>query len=278
MRNSNLQSSKYRAILSGNELEIYAYEKPVFFNFSTDRKIVTARDLSNPEENRARSVHRSRKTIQRLIDSNFGFYVDPFGRPAISKFLTLTYEKNIIRPEETNPDFTLFAKRLNYQLFKSKLSVIKYLARIEFQKRGAVHYHLVLFNLPFIDRERYFTVFEEAWGKDCGFVKIRTVPDRGVGRYITKNYMSKGDDLRLRGNKSYFTSRGLLRPVIIRDESFIAPFREGIPYEAQRYANAYLDEHTGITEYKNYSLLRYPDLRNRILDNCPQPATFKKNP
>jgi hypothetical protein len=276
MRNSNLQSSKYRAILSGNELEIYAYEKPVFFNFSTDRKIVTARDLTNPEENRARSVHRSRKTIQRLIDSNFGFYIDPFGRPAISKFITLTYAENIKTPEEANPDFTLFIKRLNYQLFDSKLSVIKYISKIEFQERGAVHYHVIPFNLPFIDRNRYRTVFEETWGH--GFVHIRTVPDRGVGQYITKNYLTKSDDFRLRGNKSYFASRGLLRPVVIRDESFVAPFREEIPYDAQRYANAYLDEHTGITEYKSYSLLRYPDLRNRILDNCPQPATFKKNP
>ena len=274
MRNQHLQNTKYRAVLSGNELEIYAYEKPVFFNYSSDRKTVLAHDLTDPEENRARSRHRARRAIQNLIDANFGFYLDPFGTPAISKFLTLTHAENVQSLAEANAAFTLFMKRLNYRLFKSKKSIIKYLAVIEFQKRGAVHYHLVLFNLPFIDRETYRTVFNEAWGR--GFVDIRTVPDRNVGRYITK-YLTKSDDLRLRGNKSYFASRGLLRPVIIRDESFVALLREKLPRDAQGYANAYLDEHTGITEYTSYSLARYPYLRDRILANEKKSATFKEN-
>lgn len=275
MRNANLQSSRLRVILSGNELEVYVYEKPIFFNFSSDRADNIAHDITNPEENRERSRHRAHKNIQRLIDANFGMWINEFGRPYISKFLTLTYAENIQDLDKTNEDFTLFMKRLNYQIFKSKRSIIKYLVVIEFQKRGAVHYHLVLFNLPYMDREIYFSVFEKAWGH--GFVNVKTVPDRGVGRYITK-YMTKSDDVRLRDNKSYFASRKIFRPLIIRDESFIRILLRKLPTEAQQYANAYSSEHTGMTEYRSFSLFKYPDLLAQILANAPKSDTFKANP
>src|SRR5258708_3356028 len=102
MRNQHLQSSKFRAILSGNELEIYEYEKPVYFNYSSDRKNSLAHDITHPEENRLRSRHRSRKAIQRLIDANFGTWLDEFGRPYISKFLTLTYAENMLDLDVAN--------------------------------------------------------------------------------------------------------------------------------------------------------------------------------
>jgi hypothetical protein len=273
MRNNKLQSTKLRAILSGNELEIYEYEDPVWYNFSAERKIATANDLSSPEENRIRSRHRSKKMIQHLIDANFGMWMDEFGHPYVSKFLTLTYAANILRPEETNPEFTLFIKRLNYQLFKSKCALLHYLVVIEFQKRGAVHYHIVIFNLPYMDLEQYQTAFEKAWGH--GIVHIRTVPDRGVGKYITKKYITKSDDIRLWGNKSYFASRGILKPIVIRNEAFVRTLLFKLPDDAKKFSMPYMSEHTGLSEYKSYSLRDYPDLLKRILANIPKPDTFK---
>ena len=162
MRNPNIKSTHLRAIISGNTLEVYSYEKPIFYDFSNESQPASA--SPDIEGNRKRSRHRARKMVQRLVDANFGFHIDPFGRPYISKFLTLTFKKNIKTPKEANAYFTRFMKKLNYQVFKSKKSVIKYLAVVEFQKRGAVHYHVVFFNLPFLDNFYYF--FKKLWGRD----------------------------------------------------------------------------------------------------------------
>ncbi len=274
MRNESIQKTKVRIVLAGDELEIYGYEDPLYFNFSADRRVVKARDLSNPFENRERSRHRSHKMIRGIVDANFGMHFDGFGRPYISKFLTLTYAENMTQP--TNADFTLFIKRLNYKLYKSKRSLLHYIAVIEFQKRGAVHYHIVIFNLPFMERDLYFSAFEECWGH--GFVKIRTVPDKGVGRYITKNYITKADDFRLWGNKSYFTSRGLYRPIVIRQEIKAKNILAILPDEACRWGNVFADEHTGLTEYKSYNLKDFPEIKARILASLEKPATLKAIP
>ena len=51
-------------------------------------------------------------------------------------------------------------KRLNYQLYKTKKSQIKYLATWEKQKRGAIHYHIVLFGFPYLPHSQLVNI----WG------------------------------------------------------------------------------------------------------------------
>lgn len=79
------------------------------------------------------------------------------------------------------------------------------MATIEFQERGAVHYHCVFFNLPFTEGERLTAIWKN------GNANIDYV--RHVGK--TATYMTKrmSDDERLQGQKSYLNSRGLHEPV-----------------------------------------------------------------
>jgi hypothetical protein len=212
--------------------------------------------------------------VQRLVDANFGFHFDQFGRAFISKFLTLTFRDDIRTPEQANPYFTLFMKRLNYRLFGSKISLIKYLVIIEFMPISKrLHYHAILFNLPYIDN--FQNVFEEVW--DHGFIWIEKVPDVGIGHYISK-YMTKADDERLRERKSYFCSRGLIMPLLIRDENVLWKVMRILPDDARKYANAYETEHTGLTQYRRYSLHDYPDILKSILANIKESVTFKTKP
>lgn len=101
---------------------------------------------------------------------------------------------------------------------------LKYIAIWERQQRGAIHYHVILFNLPFVEAKK----LEEIWGN--GFIRINLIEEnkkekgkkqskkkqdkkasRTVSSYLTK-YFTKDIDDRVREKKAYFSSRNLERP------------------------------------------------------------------
>lgn len=135
--------------------------------------------------------------IKRIIDCN---YNDK------STFLTLTFKENIQDIERANREFTLFIKRLKRYLKNQQL---KYIATWELQQRGAIHYHLVLFSVPYIDNKK----LGELWAN--GFIKINkikeTVKNEAVGVYITK-YFVKDLEKKANQKKAYFCSRNLIKP------------------------------------------------------------------
>lgn len=135
--------------------------------------------------------------IKRIIDYN---YDDK------STFLTLTFKENIQDIERANREFTLFIKRLKRYLKNQQL---KYIATWELQQRGAIHYHLVLFSVPYIDNKK----LGELWAN--GFIKINkikeTVKNEAVGVYITK-YFVKDLEKKANQKKAYFCSRNLIKP------------------------------------------------------------------
>lgn len=135
--------------------------------------------------------------IKRIIDCNFDDK---------STFLTLTFKENIQDIERANREFTLFIKRLKRYLKNQQL---KYIATWELQQRGAIHYHLVLFSVPYIKNDK----LSELWGN--GFIKINkikeTVKNEAVGVYITK-YFVKDLDKKVKQKKAYFCSRNLIKP------------------------------------------------------------------
>lgn len=135
--------------------------------------------------------------IKRIIDCNFDDR---------STFLTLTFKENIQDIETANREFTLFIKRLKRYLKNQQL---KYIATWELQQRGAIHYHLVLFSVPYIKNDK----LSELWGN--GFIKINkikeTVTNEAVGVYITK-YFVKDLEKKANQKKAYFCSRNLIKP------------------------------------------------------------------
>lgn len=98
-------------------------------------------------------------------------------------------------------------------VFHSKKKMIKYVAVLEKQKRGAYHAHILVFNLPFIKFEK----LRELW--KLGSIRINKVNVDSIdnrGRYITK-YMEKGIGQELienKGKKSYYSSNNLKQPII----------------------------------------------------------------
>uniref|UniRef100_UPI003F689A82 rolling circle replication-associated protein n=1 Tax=Kurthia senegalensis TaxID=1033740 RepID=UPI003F689A82 len=113
--------------------------------------------------------------------------------------------------------FRSFIKKLNYALFK-KHSGLKYVCVVERQERGALHYHIVLFNMPFMPVDDLAKI----WGH--GFVRINAIDDvDNLGAYVVKyiektmNEMQEKKSAKVKDKKLYFASRGLHKPVEISD-------------------------------------------------------------
>lgn len=179
------------------------------------------------EERFIKSSLRARQNIFDLIQCNTGKHLDYEGKKQTTKFLTLTFEENITDLEKANQEFTKFMKRLSYYAYKIKKNVIKYIAVPELQKRGAWHYHIVLFNVKYIP----WHILMKIWGKGSVYINALKKDMQGteIAKYVTK-YISKAlkveskaenianyklyKEKGLVNKKRYNCSRGLLRPFI----------------------------------------------------------------
>lgn len=247
-------------VVSGDVIECYRYEKNQFKGFEPNNTSGKNKHGINEDLNRVKSMSRARKEVMRSINANRD----------LDKFFTLTFAENITDLDYSNKLFKDFIKRLNYNVFKSKKSLIKYVAVIEFQERGAVHYH-VLANLPYIVQRE----LQDIWGH--GFVwinKIKGDADRfgsdqcdNVGAYVCK-YMTKDNkDERLKGRNTYLMSRNLDRPVEVYvgiNEKDLLEQVYGLDVCLCVCSSAYNNEYTGTVIYNQYNLKRIKNqLKNK---------------
>lgn len=216
-----------KIIETATTIEIYRYDDNVmsFANpYDNEKKNtnieLSLNDISDKEiiKNDNLNVYNSLKRMQkyydnlrweiaRLVDTNF----DNF-----TKFVTLTFKENIEDVSYTNNEFSKFIKRLNYYLYKSKRQLLKYIAVWEKQERGAIHYHVIFFSLPYIENANLQKIWKH------GFVKINKIDVDSMenhGRYVSK-YFSKNVDIKDYKQKSFFTSQNLVKPKVRRFTSF----------------------------------------------------------
>lgn len=230
-----------KLIISGNVVELYEYQYPLvkgMLNKKVGRGNSKNTDSITKAENRKKTQYRARKQVYRIINSNAS---------EMKKFVTLTFAENLTDIKKANKCFKTFIQRLNYYLKKINKRKLKYIAVIEFQERGAIHYHL-LCNAPYIEN----STLNEIWGN--GFVRINNIDDiDNVGAYVTK-YMNKDlSDERLQGQKCYLVSKNLDKSIKITDENMINSL---IPqFEIKReYKTNYTTEYNGDVVYTQYVL------------------------
>lgn len=229
-----------KVIQSGKVLEVYDYKISVKTGFSggkggrkKDDDFIKSEEV---EVNREKVLKRARRDLRRIVNSNVA---------ENSKFLTLTFAENITDVKSANYEFNKFIKRLNYNL---KFKVL-YSAVIEFQKRGAVHYHVILYNVP---QKLDMKVLRELWGN--GFIKVNKIDHvDNVGAYICK-YMTKCDDeKKLRGKKMYFNSRGLKKPEEIKEPALVQAIASSLDGQTPKFESTFINKYNYI-EYKQYIL------------------------
>jgi hypothetical protein len=170
--------------------------------------------------------------------------------------MTLTFADNITDLKQANYEFNKFVLRLSYKYPK-----FEYLAVPEFQKRGAVHYHFVVYNTHWIPHQ----TLQRIWGH--GFIKIRPIENvTNIGLYMTKYLTKDALDRRLEGRKRHFSSRGLRKFITIRKQVDVLMLSQSLSPLASTFQTEYESEYQGKTMLQIFDLSTAPHLKTKILN------------
>lgn len=219
-----LKEKRYniKLIDCGNFIRIYKFENDKYkidSSFKKDlnlKKIDTDTLVKKSNLSKYKSINiinaiRSNNSIQCLARANSSIW---------TTFITLTFKDNITDISFANKKFNQFIS--NVRKLKPNF---KYLAVPEFQKRGAVHYHL-LSNLNYNDgviipqknkkgnAVNIDSIYDiKYWS--FGFCRVDFISGnfKKIFSYLTK-YMTKDIDNRLFSKKRYLFSLNLTRPII----------------------------------------------------------------
>lgn len=209
--------SFHKIVISGHIVEAFQYKNPIGYNLEASRAKAEFRKRRSIEDQEITksSLSRTKNTLIHLINANSRMWQNE-GEIIQPQFLTYTFHENVTDITTANHIFTNYIKRRNYHVFGAGSSTLKYVVVPEFQERGAVHYHAVYFNLPLINTRHEFKTGQYASLWRQGFIKKKNITSvANVGRYMTKYMTKDAGDRRLVGKKKYFSSRGLIKPVII---------------------------------------------------------------
>ena len=202
------------------------------------------KELEKREERVRFSLKRTRTKIYWIIKAN----------PDLTKFVTLTFEENILDVKKANRLFSLFIERLNY-----KYPNTKHFAVIEFQiKRGlkngdggTVHYHF-LCNLPYIN----VNSLAKIWGH--GFVEIHKIKNvKSIGAYVAKYLTKEAFEGRMfRKRKYFYSKKNINLPIEIYDHKIQDKIIEqyNLDIDEDTFKEIYENVYTGKVKFKQFEI------------------------
>jgi len=233
-----------KIIRSGSFLEVYEYEK----NLPIRRKSRAASRGPRYFKVRTRSadsLRRAKRNFRRLVQSNLVGDVPP-------ALFTFTFLQVLSYPTSSRI-FTEFIARLRRLSGRN----FRYIAVPEFQERGAVHFHVLIWGFyEEAKKESTTRSFQALWSR--GFVDgIVTDGHPKIAGYLTK-YLSKSVfDVRLAGKKAYLSSHNILRPMSSASQnSFIKSIFANslIPRSEPLQKKEFMTEWLGKCNYKSYKI------------------------
>lgn len=200
-----------KQITSGKRVEVYLYNNVKLKEYTVKKsQILYSSSDEDREKRKVKTLQAARNQIIRLISSN----------QDLTTFITLTYRENYQFVGISKEHLNKFFKQL-----RKDYMLLKYCYVIEFQERGAIHYH-ILTNWPVPvatalpkhkkpeDQKKYEQFFSSTYW-NWGFVDIRNLYTdcidnvaKYVSCYLTKDTRTLG----LEYNHCYGFSRNLRRP------------------------------------------------------------------
>jgi hypothetical protein len=138
---------------------------------------------------------RSRFPKQELKDG----WVELLGRWAWEWFATLTFERPRVHPEGADKTFRAWISKVNDARFgrrwRKQGKGVLWARGIEFQRRGSVHFHVLVAR---VGKVRRLSMMDE-WAELAGWARIRPVEHQDrVAKYVAK-YVAKGGEIDLGG-------------------------------------------------------------------------------
>lgn len=150
-----------------------------------------------------RNIIRSKLECQRIAKANINEW---------QTFITLTFADNIQDVKVANKRFKYFIDKV-----RRVKPDLKYLCITEFQKRGAIHYHM-LSNINIKDNSLIYSQegnpkFKHIkfWNEGFDSIEVMKGDVKKIIGYISK-YMTKDIDNRLFSHRRYFYSQNLQQP------------------------------------------------------------------
>ena len=152
-----------------------------------------------------RNIIRSKLECQRIAKANINEW---------QTFITLTFAENIQDVKVANKRFKYFIDKV-----RRVKPDLKYLCITEFQKRGAIHYHM-LSNINIKDSSLIYSQEDNPkfkhikfWNEGFDSIEIMKGDVKKIIGYISK-YMTKNIDNRLFSHRRYFYSQNLQQPKV----------------------------------------------------------------
>lgn len=124
----------------------------------------------------------SRKSRRRLLE--FFARTEQTDSPRV--FLTLTYPSNMTSAKIGKQHLRAFFERVRRRYPKASA-----VWRIEYQKRGAVHFHLLFFSLPYWKADDIRSVWSEIIGEENPRIQIETIRSKRRSTWYVSKYIAK---------------------------------------------------------------------------------------
>lgn len=166
--------------------------------------------LQNPElfkRGERKAMRKLKQNLTRARKKCRNYVLTNFNRDA--EMWTLTYAENMLDLSKAKRDLNLFFKRVNYRRKKKGLESLKYVWVAERQKRGAIHFHIMVFNPELEDTSHLTKSEDERRGSEMlsrlwsyGFCfQTKHIKNK---LYITK-YINKSEDFLDNVNERIFS-------------------------------------------------------------------------
>lgn len=198
-----------KIVQSGNLLEIYEYQKNLPERFKRKIEKVDGKRIKRSFSRREDNARRLRRQFIRIIRSNLTGAECPL-------LVTLTCFE-VLRVDVAFRAFTGFVARCRRCFGRE----FRYISAVEFQQRGAPHFHCLFWGLPEKEIENEIKTdsrrpttrrIQNLWSygtADCR----RTDNSPKLAGYLAKYMYKSLLDSRLLGKKAYATSRNIMRPM-----------------------------------------------------------------
>ena len=251
-----------KIIHCGDTYQIYKFDKTRSKENKKDRDIpilpkVSIKDIDTDNLYKSDRVEEVKPILlSNAIRSNLNCQrIAKANRDSWESFITLTFKENITDIAYANRIFNAWVS--NVRKLKKDF---KYIAVPEFQKRGAVHYHILSnlgkenTNIIIPQKERtektkdLTTLFDvKYWSR--GFARVDFIKGdyKKIYSYICK-YMTKDIDDKLFGKHRYFNSQNLNKPreefLDLSNERDLKHFNDIINNSSIDYSSQYKDIYT----------------------------------
>lgn len=242
-----------KVTVAGNVINTLMVEIPIAFGYKdkTKKKKIKQTDPEKIKETRIKTLRSIRSYCKQLINTNNWYWARILKESYNPAFITVTFKENTQELDFANREHSKFMQNLKYFVKENFGVDLIYIGVPEFQKRGAIHYHILIFNLPYIPK--VYDHFRSLWPHgSLNFKSVKNI--KHIANYVCKYMLKDADDQRLTGRKCYFRSRKLFEPNIIRNQSEALQLIEQLPPEFKVFEKDYEDEYHKTIRFSSFEL------------------------